>query len=203
MNPDPNRRRVLLAAAAWLLASGARAATRLEPTPAQSAGPFYPTEPPLDDDQDLTRVRGALGLAQGRITDLSGRLLDRNGRPISARASKSGNATPPGATTTPWIAAARATRIFRGSVIRSPTPRAATAFALFGRCPIPAAPPTFTSRCFPRASRPSSLNFTSGANPGTLATFCSTGFPRNGDRGCWPTLSPCSGTGSNWQRTSI
>jgi len=48
MNPDPNRRRVLLAAAAW------RAATRLEPTPAQSTGPFYPTEPPLDDDQDLT-----------------------------------------------------------------------------------------------------------------------------------------------------
>jgi protocatechuate 3,4-dioxygenase beta subunit len=82
MNPDPNRRRVLLAAATWLLASGARAATRLEPTPAQSAGPFYPTEPPLDDDQDLTRVRGASGLAQGRITDLSGRLLDRNGRPI-------------------------------------------------------------------------------------------------------------------------
>lgn len=39
----------------------------MEPTPAQSAGPFYPTEPPLDDDQDLTRVRGALGLAQGRI----------------------------------------------------------------------------------------------------------------------------------------
>ncbi|MFZ1641971.1 MAG: hypothetical protein WAV07_11210 [Candidatus Contendobacter sp.] len=55
---------------------------RLEPTPAQSAGPFYPTELPLDDDQDLTRVRGALGLAQGRITDLSGRLFDRNGRPI-------------------------------------------------------------------------------------------------------------------------
>jgi protocatechuate 3,4-dioxygenase beta subunit len=67
MNPDPNRRRVLLATAAWLLASGARAATRWEPTPAQSAGPFYPTEPPLDDDQDLTPVRGALGLAQGRI----------------------------------------------------------------------------------------------------------------------------------------
>ena len=67
MNPDPNRRRVLLAAAAWLLASGARAATRLEPTPAQSADPFYPTESPLDDDQDLTPVRGALGLAHGRI----------------------------------------------------------------------------------------------------------------------------------------
>jgi len=39
----------------------------LEPTPAQSADPFYPTESPLDDDQDLNPVRGALGLAQGRI----------------------------------------------------------------------------------------------------------------------------------------
>lgn len=84
MNPDPNRRQVLLAAAAWLLTSGARAAMQLEPTPAQSAGPFYPTEPPLDDDPNFTRVRGALGVAQGRITDLSGRLLDRAGRPISA-----------------------------------------------------------------------------------------------------------------------
>jgi protocatechuate 3,4-dioxygenase beta subunit len=82
MNPDPNRRRLLLASAAWLLAGGARATTRLEPTPAQTAGPFYPTEPPLDDDDDLTRVRGARGIAQGRITDLSGRVLDRNGRPI-------------------------------------------------------------------------------------------------------------------------
>jgi len=81
MNPNPHRRRVLLATAAWLLARGARAAW-LDPTPAQSAGPFYPTEPPLDEDQDLTRVRGARGLAQGRITDLSGRVLDRNGQPI-------------------------------------------------------------------------------------------------------------------------
>ena len=82
MNPDPSRRRLLLAAAAWLLASGARAAARLDPTPAQAAGPFYPTEPPPDDDHDLTRVRGASGIAQGRITDLGGRPLDRDGRPI-------------------------------------------------------------------------------------------------------------------------
>ncbi|MBL8250832.1 MAG: intradiol ring-cleavage dioxygenase [Candidatus Competibacter sp.] len=79
---DPDRRRILLAAGAWLLAGGARAAARLEPTPAQTAGPFYPTEPPLDDDSDLTRVRGADGVARGQITDLTGRLLDRDGRPI-------------------------------------------------------------------------------------------------------------------------
>lgn len=84
MNPDPNRRRVLLATAAWLLARGARAAARLDPTPAQTAGPFYPTKPPSEDDSDLTRVRGASGIAQGRVTDLGGRLLDRDGRPISS-----------------------------------------------------------------------------------------------------------------------
>lgn len=82
MNPDPGRRRLLWTVGAWLLADGARAAARLEPTPAQTAGPFYPTEPPLDDDNDLTRVRGASGIAQGRSTDLNGRLLDRNGKPI-------------------------------------------------------------------------------------------------------------------------
>lgn len=82
MNPDPGRRRLLWTVGAWLLADGARAAARLEPTPAQTAGPFYPTEPPLDDDNDLTRVLGASGIAQGRSTDLNGRLLDRNGKPI-------------------------------------------------------------------------------------------------------------------------
>lgn len=82
MNPDPCRRRILLAAGAWLLAGNARAAARLEPTPAQTAGPFYPTQPPLDDDSDLTRVRGENGVAQGQMTDLSGRVLDRDGRPI-------------------------------------------------------------------------------------------------------------------------
>ncbi|MBK8182625.1 MAG: intradiol ring-cleavage dioxygenase [Candidatus Competibacteraceae bacterium] len=84
MSPDLNRRRLVLAGGAWLLVGRAAAAMRLEPTPAQTAGPFYPSEPPLEDDNDLTHVRGASGVAQGRITDLGGRLLDRNGQPIQA-----------------------------------------------------------------------------------------------------------------------
>ena len=32
---------------------------------------------------DLTRVAGRAGVAQGRITDLGGRVLDVNGRPIA------------------------------------------------------------------------------------------------------------------------
>ena len=53
------------------------------PTPRQTAGPFYPPQPPLDDDNDLVHVAGQDSVAKGRITDLSGRLLDRNGRPLS------------------------------------------------------------------------------------------------------------------------
>jgi protocatechuate 3,4-dioxygenase beta subunit len=52
-------------------------------TPRQSAGPFYPPEPPLDDDNDLVHVSGQGRPAQGTISDLGGRLLDRNGQPLS------------------------------------------------------------------------------------------------------------------------
>lgn len=52
-------------------------------TPRQPAGPFYPDELPLDDDNDLVRVRGRDDVARGQITDLTGRLLDRQGRPLN------------------------------------------------------------------------------------------------------------------------
>ncbi|MGB5672368.1 MAG: intradiol ring-cleavage dioxygenase, partial [Sedimenticolaceae bacterium] len=52
-------------------------------TPRQPAGPFYPTELPLDDDNDLVQVAGQEKVANGRISDLSGRLFDRNGRPLA------------------------------------------------------------------------------------------------------------------------
>lgn len=78
------RRRLVLGATGLLAAyalpgiAGSR-----RPTPGQPAGPFYPVERPLDDDSDLTRVQGLKRPAQGRITDLRGRILDRNGRPLS------------------------------------------------------------------------------------------------------------------------
>ena len=78
--PDHKRRR--LVAALGLLSLPA-AAGLLPPTPRQSAGPFYPTELPLDDDNDLTRVGDRKQQATGEITDLSGRILDTNGRPIA------------------------------------------------------------------------------------------------------------------------
>ncbi len=58
-------------------------AETLLPTPRQSTGPFYPQQLPLDDDNDLTRVAGRVGLAKGQTTDLSGRIVDINGRPMT------------------------------------------------------------------------------------------------------------------------
>lgn len=52
------------------------------PTPRQPAGPFYPEELPLDNDNDLTHVEGQEQPASGQITDLGGRILDQNERPL-------------------------------------------------------------------------------------------------------------------------
>ncbi len=81
MNRD--RRRVVTALAGVVLAGPAWAARLLEPTPRQSAGPFYPVQLPLDNDNDLTRVQGQQRPAEGRYTDLSGRILDTSGRPLN------------------------------------------------------------------------------------------------------------------------
>jgi protocatechuate 3,4-dioxygenase beta subunit len=79
------QRRRFLRLAAGLAAAGAvplaGAADLL--TPRQSAGPFYPTELPLDDDNDLVHVAGRAEPARGDFADLRGRLLDRSGKPVS------------------------------------------------------------------------------------------------------------------------
>ncbi len=59
------------------------AASVLIGTPAQTRGPFYPLELPLDSDNDLVRVKGRAGVARGEITDLVGQVLDRRGRPAA------------------------------------------------------------------------------------------------------------------------
>jgi len=82
MPPNTTRREVILGLAGLIIARPSVASRLLEATPQQTAGPFYPSEPPLDDDNDLTRVRGRSGVAQGHSTELSGRVLDINGRPV-------------------------------------------------------------------------------------------------------------------------
>ena len=86
MQPDFKRRRLLLAGTAGMVLSTlpfASRALRLEPTPAQTSGPFYPLKLPLDDDNDLVRVGESSKLASGEITHLSGEVVDMGGRPVA------------------------------------------------------------------------------------------------------------------------
>jgi protocatechuate 3,4-dioxygenase, beta subunit len=71
-----------LAGASSLLRLPASAAGTLPPTPRQTPGPFYPLSLPQDADNDLVHVSGHQGTAQGRITKITGRILDLNGRPV-------------------------------------------------------------------------------------------------------------------------
>jgi protocatechuate 3,4-dioxygenase beta subunit len=57
-------------------------AEELERTPALTEGPFYPDKLPLDTDNDLIIISDSLTPAVGEITQLSGRVLDANGKPI-------------------------------------------------------------------------------------------------------------------------
>ena len=65
-------------------AAAARRAGAEVLTPPQTAGPFYP--PPeqrfSDIDWDLVKIEGAVREAGGEILHLSGRVIDRDGRPL-------------------------------------------------------------------------------------------------------------------------
>lgn len=52
-------------------------------TPSQTEGPFYPVRQPVDSDNDLVVVRGQEASAQGIVTHITGKVLDRDGRPVS------------------------------------------------------------------------------------------------------------------------
>ena len=83
------RRRVLSwigAAALAPLAVTPALADDLPTTPRMTEGPFYPRTFPKDTDGDLRRVEGHSRPAEGTPLDLSGRILDRSGRPqVGAR----------------------------------------------------------------------------------------------------------------------
>lgn len=72
-----------LAAATMLATQRARAATELPLTPYQALGPFYPVERIAEEDADLTLISGHTKRAQGSIIQVTGRVLDRNGNPVS------------------------------------------------------------------------------------------------------------------------
>ena len=85
MRNTPSRRQLLIMAAGTAAASLVPA-WALEKTPRMTEGPFYPrpVDMPLDDDNDLTRVKGKDGVAGGTLLDLTGRLVDASGKIIPA-----------------------------------------------------------------------------------------------------------------------
>ena len=84
MNPSANRRRLILwmgAAAVAPLAPTPLLADDREPTPRMTEGPFYPRRLPKDSDADLTQVAGRSQRASGTPLEVTGRVVDRGGRP--------------------------------------------------------------------------------------------------------------------------
>jgi len=66
--------------AAMFAAPWARA--ELVRTPRQTEGPFYPDRLPLDSDNNLVIVENRSTPAAGKVTHLTGRVLDGRGNPI-------------------------------------------------------------------------------------------------------------------------
>ena len=68
-----------------LLAAGGveAAAQALRRTPAQVLGPFYPVVKPRDQDADLTVISGHSGRAAGQVVELTGRIINRHGKPVA------------------------------------------------------------------------------------------------------------------------
>ena len=81
-----SRRGLLVAsgACATVAALGgvAAAANELRRTPTQALGPFYPLEKPLDDDADLTIVKGRKARAKGQVVHVMGRVVNVDGEPV-------------------------------------------------------------------------------------------------------------------------
>ena len=82
-----SRRMVLLGAVSAGAFAGTAAAqlatdVMLRGTPQLTTGPFYPVLRPLDEDADLTSLRGRPGIAKGKVIDVAGRVLTEAGRPI-------------------------------------------------------------------------------------------------------------------------
>ena len=82
---DADRRLLMTRLAVLALAPTPALAADHPPTPSLTEGPFYPRTFPSDGDADLTKVAGRAGRAQGTPLEMSGRLLDRTGRPLAGR----------------------------------------------------------------------------------------------------------------------
>lgn len=51
-------------------------------SPPLTIGPFYPQIKPLDQDSDLTMIKGRTGRAEGKVIHVAGRVVNINGDPV-------------------------------------------------------------------------------------------------------------------------
>ncbi len=79
-------RRAFVGSTALVASGAAAAADQIAQTATSMMGPFYPIERFVDDDADLTWIKGHEKRAIGNVVEVSGRVLDRHGNPmINAR----------------------------------------------------------------------------------------------------------------------
>lgn len=69
--------------ATGVLAASKAFAAELKPTPTQTIGPFYPVQRLAEEDADLTWIKGHKKRAEGNVIQVTGRVLDRFGNPVS------------------------------------------------------------------------------------------------------------------------
>ncbi len=72
-----------IAVAGMLATRGSAAETVLRETAGGPMGPFYPVERLAEEDADLTWIKGHSKRALGNIIEVTGRVLDRHGNPVS------------------------------------------------------------------------------------------------------------------------
>ena len=78
-----DRRTLVIGMTAAAVSVRTSAAAALPVTPQEMLGPFYPEHPLGDHDFDLTQIRGHNRRARGEAIELVGRVLRRDGKPLS------------------------------------------------------------------------------------------------------------------------
>lgn len=77
-----SRRGALAGLGSALVLGPSAALAQRKYTPSVAKGPFYPLVRPADEDHDLTLIGRSGKRAAGQIIEVSGRVLDRRGRPL-------------------------------------------------------------------------------------------------------------------------
>ena len=80
-----SRRAFAASAFAALTLAAVRGVAQTPPaeTPESPLGPFYPVGYAGEDDSDLTLLKGSRTRATGEVIEVTGRVLDRRGKPVS------------------------------------------------------------------------------------------------------------------------